>query len=86
MSERVAQTIIIIDPIDLIFSTRSFMSVARSSSKITRAGRNRSGYGLKNYYKDSSPLGDRTKYAIKVRCDSNVRCGENMHYDVTWAS
>ena len=42
------------------------MLVVWSSSKMIRNG---SGSGLKNLYKVSSPLRDRTKYAIKVRHD-----------------
>ena len=49
-----------------LFYTRSVIHGARSSSKVIRIG---SWPGLWNLLKDSSPLGDRTKYAIKVRHD-----------------
>ena len=48
--------------------------MAWSSSKMTR---------IENLLKDSSPLRDRTKYAIKVNMP-NVRYDENMRYDVTY--
>ena len=41
-----------------------------------------SGSGRMNLFRDSSLLGDRTKYTTM----SNVRYDENMRYDVTCAS
>ena len=61
----------------VFFHPRSVIPVARCSSKMIRI---RS--GLKNLFKDSSPLGDRTKYSTTL----NVRQYENMRYDVICAS
>ena len=37
--------------------------------------------GLKNFFKDSSPLGDMTKYAIKVRPGIQRLPSVNLHPD-----
>ena len=63
---RNSKTIVV--QIDLIFYTRSVILGIRS--------------GLKNLFKDSSPLGDRIKNATT----SNVHYYENKRYDVTCAS
>ena len=51
-----------IAPIEFIFSTRSIIRVARSSSQMIRT--------QKNVLKDSSRLRDRAQYAIKVCHDA----------------
>ena len=70
-----------IAPID--FYTRSIIPVARSSSKITGLG---SASGHKNLLKDSSPLRDRTKYAIRVRHNVIRAVPKKKRYGVTCAS
>ena len=64
-----------IAPIDLIVLHRKYYTRGSApSSKMILIG---IGSGLKNIFKDSPQLGDRTKYAIK-KSTPNVRCDENM--------
>ena len=70
-----------IAPIDLIFYTRSIGLLYPWLGLPLR----RSGSRRNNSFKDSSPLGDGTKYVIKVRHDVK-HYDENKRYDVTRAA
>ena len=62
LSRRVAQKLSL--RLTLIFYTQSIIPMARSSPRLSESG-------LKNVLKDSLPLRDRAKYAIKVCHDVN---------------
>ena len=70
-------------PIDSSFVTRE---LREALSLWLGASLRQSGSGLKNLFKDSSPLGDRTNMPSKYATTSNMRYNGKMRYDITYSS